>query len=354
MTPDQLFKRWVHRALVLFAVLFIYFLGADLWMPVSTHSRVMHPVVRVAPEVGGQITAVHVINNQPVQQGDVLFTLDKQAYQLAVTKAELAVKAAVKTNQQLDASIITAKASVAAATANVNELSKEQKRLSRLLANRNIGQQQYDQIHASYLAALAVLEEAKSKENQATVERGLKSDQNLLLKQAENNLADAKLALYYTDVRAKVDGIITNLQLVPGNYASAGAPVAAVVSNEADIIADFREKSLSKAAVGNEASVIFDSLPGQVYDAHVVSVDAGVKAGQLTADGNLAEPAESDRWIRDAQYMRIHLTLDQHPELLASLPTGARSTVQLYPVSGLAAWLGHIQAHLISWLHYVY
>lgn len=354
MTPDQLFKRWVHRALVLFAVIFIYFLGADLWMPVSTHSRVMHPVVSVSPEVSGQITQVNVTNNQVVKTNDILFSLDKRTYQLAVTKAELAAKAAEQTNQQLDASIISAKASVTAARTNANELAKEQKRLSHLLANRNIGQQQYDQTHASYLSAVAALDEANAKVNELIVERGAKNDQNILLLQAENALADAKLALDYTDVRAKVDGIVTNLQLIPGNYANAGSPVAALVSNQADIIADFREKSLSNAESGDSASVIFDSLPGKVFAAHVVSIDAGVKAGQLTANGSLADPVESDRWIRDAQYMRIHLELDDHPELLSSLPTGARSTVQLYPVAGPASWLGYIQAHLISWLHYVY
>lgn len=354
MTPDQIFKRWVQGALAVFVIAFGYFICADIWMPLSTQARVMHPVVAIAPDVSGQVTQVLVQNNQPVKAGDTLFTLDPRAYLLAVDKAELALEAAKQENAQLEATIAAARAGVAAYQASADELELEVKRLGQLIGSKSVSQQLVDQTRAKYTGAQAQLEAAKAQLNELVVRRGASGDDNLLLRQASNNLANARLNLQYTAVQAKVDGVISNLQLVPGNYGTAGKTLAALVATKADIIADFREKSLMKVSVGTAASIMFDSLPGQVFAATVVSVDAGVKDGQLPADGSLANPENSDRWVRDAQYLRLHMALKDNDQVLAALPSGARATVQLYPVSGPARWLAQAQARFISLLHYIY
>ena len=57
--------------------------------------------------------------------------------------------------------------------------------------------------------------------------------------------------------------------------------------------------------------------------------------------------------MRDAQRMRIHVTLDE--ALPKHLPTGARATVQLYNSEGpFARFFSGMQIHLVSLLHYVY
>lgn len=354
MTPDQIFKRWVHGALAAFVVAFVYFIVADIWLPLSAQARVMHPVVAIAPEISAQVTAVQVQNNQQVNAGDLLFSLDRRAYQLAVDKAELALKAAEQENTQLDAAIASAQASVLAYQAQAAELALDLERLQQLIGSRSVSQQQLDKTAANYQVALAQVDAASARVHELVVRRGDAGQGNLLLRQAANTLAQARLNLQYTEVHAKVDGVITNLQLVAGNYATAGKTLAALVADQADIIADFREKSLTKVTAGSAASVVFDGLPGQVFAATVSAIDAGVKDGQLNADGSLADPQSSDRWVRDAQYLRLHLTLNDNATVLAALPTGARATVQLYPVDGPARWLGQLQARFISLLHYIY
>ncbi len=78
MSPDQRFARWVRAAIVAFCVLFIYFVLADTYMPMTPQARVLRPVVQVAPEVDGRVKAVAVKNNQHVEQGDVLFGIDRE------------------------------------------------------------------------------------------------------------------------------------------------------------------------------------------------------------------------------------------------------------------------------------
>ncbi|HEY5715622.1 MAG TPA: HlyD family secretion protein, partial [Psychromonas sp.] len=137
-----------------------------------------------------------------------------------------------------------------------------------------------------------------------------------------------------------------------GSYAASGQPLLALVSSEVDIIADFREKSSRHASTGSHALIAFDREPGPIYSASVTSRDAGVSSGQFSANGNLATPTTSSRWVRDAQRMRLHLTLDG--ESPSALPTGAQATVQLLPENSFFAWLGTIQIRLLSLLHYIY
>lgn len=120
-----------------------------------------------------------------------------------------------------------------------------------------------------------------------------------------------------------------------------------------DIVADFREKSLRHTHQGTDAAVVFDAFPGHVFRAHVTSSDAGILAGQEAVNGQLSEPETSNRWVRDAQRMRIHVALDE--ALPKPLPTGARATVQLYNSEGpFARFFSGMQIHLVSLLHYVY
>ncbi|MEH6387810.1 MULTISPECIES: HlyD family secretion protein [Pseudomonas] len=354
MTPDQIFARWVRAALIVFALMFGYFLAADLWMPLTPQSRVIHPVIRVAPQLSGQIVEVAITDNQHVRAGDLLFRIDPRPYRLALRDAQLKLEAAERDNAGYDASLAAAEAEVRAAQVQLNELAREHKRLETLLASRNVSQQLYEQTRSNYEAAQSGLASAKARAEQLRVERGLTDESNLRLRQARNDLEQAELNLSYAEIRAEIDGIVSNLQVKPGTYASAGSALAALVSDEADVIADFREKSLVHMALGETAAVVFDALPGRVFDARVMALDAGTSQGQLLPDGSLASPESSDRWVRDAQRQRIHLAVQDAPGLLEQLPSGSRATVQLYPVTGLAKLLGSLQIRLVSLMHYIY
>ncbi|MCV5232757.1 biotin/lipoyl-binding protein, partial [Escherichia coli] len=77
--------------IVLFIVLFLYIIIADRHAPLTTEGRVQGYVVQVAPEVSGKVTDVLIENNQSVQKGDVLFTIDDRKYKIALEQAELSL-----------------------------------------------------------------------------------------------------------------------------------------------------------------------------------------------------------------------------------------------------------------------
>ncbi|MEC8207679.1 MAG: HlyD family secretion protein, partial [Pseudomonadota bacterium] len=124
-------------------------------------------------------------------------------------------------------------------------------------------------------------------------------------------------------------------------------------ANKADLVADFREKSLVHVEIGSTAKVSFDALPGKVFTGKIISFEAGVSDGQLNANGLLSATESSNRWVRDAQRQRIHIQLDEH-QMLAKFPSGARATVQLLPDSSIGSWFASMQIRFISVLHFIY
>ncbi|QYJ87668.1 HlyD family secretion protein [Shewanella mesophila] len=352
MTPDQQFTRLVKFAVVGFMLLFSYFLLADLKMPLTTQAMATRTITLVAPQISGRVIKVEVKNNQHVKQGDLLFSLDATPYQLALEQAELSLEQARQDNAELDASIAVAKADVNASETNYALKQREAKRLQSLYANNSVSQQMIDQAQTEVKASLSQLLAVKAQLAKVMTLRGEAGEGNLKLRQAKNNVEKAKLSLSYAQVRAEHDGVVTNVQLASGNMVNNGAAVMALVLGDVDVIADFREKSLRHVSPGSIAMVTFDGQPGQLYQASVTSVDAGVSNAQFAADGRLATPTESNRWVRDAQRFRLHLELDK--PLMNSLPAGAKATVQLQPENSLFGILAKLQIKFISLLHFIY
>lgn len=334
-----------------FVLVFAYFLLADIQMPLTPQAMATRTVTRITPQVSGKIAEVAVHNNQAVKQGDLLFALDVEPFRLAVEQAQLALDQAMQDNRQLDASLEAAKADVSANQTDLDQKARDARRLDTLFAQKLVSTQQRDQANSAWLTARANLMASQARLEQIKVSRGLAGADNLRLRQARNKLAQAELNLAYSQIMAPQDGIVTNMQLKHGSFAAAGSPLLALVSDKVDLIADFREKSLRNVGPNAQALVAFDGEPGQIFQARVSSLDAGVSAGQFDANGLLANPIESDRWVRDAQRLRLHLTLDKMP---LGLPTGARATVQLLPDNGLAALFARGQIRLLSLLHYIY
>ncbi|SEL88723.1 Multidrug resistance efflux pump [Colwellia chukchiensis] len=354
MTPEQKFARYVRLSLTGFILAFIYYIIADIWLPVTPQARVFHPVVQVAPQISGRVTQVLVVNNQPVKIGDLLFEIDNSSYLLAREQAELAVAEASLQNQQIDTKIKALQAQISAALAKQHEQELLKTRGEKLYQQDSLSEQKLENIRASFVASKASVTALQAQLDEAMLARGEVGKHNLALRHAENLLAQAQLNLSRTQVRSRVDGVVTNLQLLEGAYALRGSPLLAIVANNADLVADFREKSLLNMQPGSLAKVVFDSLPGQVFDAKIMSFEAGVSEGQLNANGLLSSTDTSNRWVREAQRQRIHLALTHNPELLQTMPSGARATVQLLPNSSLGQVLASMQIRFISWLHYIY
>ncbi|AZQ83626.1 HlyD family secretion protein [Colwellia sp. Arc7-635] len=354
MTPDEKFSHYVKLSLIGFVLIFVYYLIADIYLPVTPQARVYHPVVQISPQINGRVTKVLVSNNQRVKAGDVLFNIDQGPYSLAFEQAQLMLDDAKLQNKRLDTNVKAIEANISAAKAKQHEQQLLKNRGEKLYQQNSISEQALESIRANFEASKASEAALEAQLAEAVLARGELGKENLAMRHAGNTLAQAELNLSYTQVRALSDGIVTNLQLLDGAYAVAGKPLLAIVAKKADLVADFREKSLLNMKEGSLAKVVFDSRPGEVYDAKILTFEAGVSNGQLSANGLLSTTETSNRWVRDAQRQRIHLKLIDDATLITNMPSGARATVQLLPESTIGQWFGAAQIRFISWLHYIY
>ncbi len=235
--------------------------------PWTRDGRVRADVVQVSPDVSGLVTEVLVRDNQPVRRGQVLFVLDRPRYQLALDQAE---------------------ATIASQRGQLAEAEREDGR------NRALGD----------LVAVEAVQQGASKVEQL----------NAALRQAEVNRNLAKLNLERTTISASVDGTVSNLQLRPGDYLTAGRPAMALIdAATVRVEGYFEETKLGRVHVGERAQVrlmgVEGDLPGRVE-----SVAGGIEDRERGPSGDmLANVNPTFSWVRLAQRVPVRVVLDRIP-----------------------------------------
>ena len=220
--------------------------------PWTRDGRVRADVVRVTPDIGGLVTAVAVRDNQPVKAGDLLFIIDRPRYSLAVTQAQ---------------------ASVASARATLGQAQREARR--DLALGDLVATETHEQNVARVATARASLAEAMSA------------------------LDGARLNLARTQVRASVNGIVTNLDLHPGDYVPAGQQAMALLDTDSlRIEGYFEETKLPLIRIGAPATVRLMGDARPLYG-RVESISAGIDDPSRSNSSNLLPNVEATfTWVR--------------------------------------------------------
>jgi len=273
-------------------------IGRTLWInymdtPWTRDGRVHADIVNVAADVSGLVVAVPVHDNQAVKKGDLLLRIDPEHYRIAVKQAEALVASRKAT---LDMRLLNARRRAAMDEQVVSRESRDD---------------------ASNTAAAA----------QADYE------------QAQAALEAARLNLARTEVRASVDGYITNLKVHPGDYARAGeARLALVDENSYWIYGYFEETKLPYIHVGDQAEL--QLMSGEILKGHVESVARAIydrdnpQSRELTADVN-----PTFNWVRLAQRLPVRIHIDEVPRGVL-LAAGITATVIVKPAGPAPAARG--------------
>ena len=131
-------KRSPLRLVIMLAVPVVLVAGgAYFWLTggryVETdNAYVQQNKISVSSDVAGRIATVAVKDNQFVQAGDVLFTLDPQSYDIALSQADAALATARVNVEQLRVGYAIANAKLEAARATLAIRQKEWDRASNL------------------------------------------------------------------------------------------------------------------------------------------------------------------------------------------------------------------------------
>jgi multidrug resistance efflux pump len=355
----------VRNGALIIGLLIVFSLGwyllADRFTPFTTQARVQGYVVGVAPKVAGVVTQVWVRNNQAVEAAQPLFEIDPSQYQIALKRAQSDLGNARSQVDAGTAAVESARANLRAALANELKAEKDYTRLARLhredpgtisVRRLEVSQASLDQARAKVSAAEAGIQQAIEQKG------GDDDDSNAILKSAQSALEKAQLDLANTVVKASSRGVITDLRAEVGQYAGTGSPVMTLVAiDDVWINAEFTENNLGHMRPGTAVEILFDALPGQIFQGEVRSIGLGISAGQAQPPGNLPTVENNRDWLRQAQRFPVVIGFDitQQKSLRRQLRVGGQASVIVYSSeSGLLRMLGRAYIRLKSWLSYAY
>lgn len=341
---------------MLFGVL-AYKVIADRLTPYSSQALVDAPLAQIAPQVAGQVVKLDVIDNARVKKGQLLFELDREPFEIAVRTAEANLEAALQaaTVSELDVSYAAAdldKQRIDRAT------SRELGTIVLDLAKKNA----VSETSAIRARSDMKITDANVTRAQVELERsrerlGKPGKDNAKVKQAMAALAQAQLDLRNTRVLAPADGVITNLQLRPGQYVGKGSPLLSFIAvGPRWVNAAMRENQLGNIDPGDRVLVTFDEQPGTIFKGRVDSVGWGVAQGSDTPNGQLPDITAPNGWLREPQRFPVRVVIDPVDKDDVQPPSRSGAQANVVVLTG-NAWLfnplAQIWIRAVAWLSYL-
>jgi len=258
--------------------------------PWTRDGQVHAQVIQIAPRISGPIVNLPIIDNQLVKAGDLLFEIDPRTFQAAVDQAQADLQQA-----QVEA-----------------DDAKEEADRARKIRKRDRGAMSEQQL--------------ERKENDQRAAEAAVLGSNAQLQQAQLNLE-------FTEVKAPVDGYVTNLNLRLGSQAVANQPALALIDiNSYWIHGYFREDRIEGVKAGDRAVVTLMSYPDRPLEGRVDSLGWGIAQDDGSTGYNLLPNINATfEWIRLAQRVPVRIHLIDPPK---DIPLRVGTTASVMVMAG--------------------
>ncbi len=312
--------------------------------PWTRDGQVRAQVVQITPRVSAPIVKLPIEDNQFVKTGDLLFAIDPRTFEATLEQkhAELdntrdeiealtkQVEAAQADVEAAGANIKRAQAAIRAYAGRVEQASSEYKRQQELDKQRATSKKRVESAKGNYVATVnekanadaqllqmqAQLSEAKANLAIARANLGAPGERNAQLRLAQAEVREAELNLEFTQVKAPVDGYVTNLNLRLGSQAVENQPALALVDvNSYWIDGFFRENYIEDIRKGDRAIVTLMTYPDKPLVGHVDSLGWGIAQDDGSTGFDLLPTiSPTFEWIRLAQRVPVRIHLEKVPE----------------------------------------
>lgn len=269
----------------LVAVLLWDYYTASPW---TRNGQVRVQVANIAPRVSGQILEVRVKDNQFVHKGDVLYVIDPFDFKVALE---------------------TANAHVAERKADL-DFRQVQSQWRKAIPGTAVSVEEKRQYEALSQQMAAQYDGAQAAQRQAQIN------------------------LDRTEVRSSIDGIVTNLIMRPGDFATAGVVNIHVIDTSSYWVDGYFEET--KVHDLDEGDLVRMDLMGYhdpLYG-HVESITRGIASNNaLVNKQGLPEVDPVYTWVRLAQRIPVRVKIDKIPDDLI-LAAGMTATVTVVSEEG--------------------
>ncbi|MFG6654154.1 HlyD family secretion protein [Scandinavium sp. M-37] len=312
--------------------------------------------IPITPQVTGIVSEVTDQQNKLIKKGDVLFKLDPTRYQARVSRLEADLVTAIHNADAMKGELNEAIANTQRVGAERDRLYKDYQRYlqgSRARVNP-FSESDIDNARQNYLAQDALVKSSVAEQSQikSQLDSVINGEQSQIVS-LRAQLTEARYNLDQTIVRAPSDGYATQVLIRPGTYAAA-LPLRPVMvfipEQKRQIIAQFRQNSLLRLEAGDQAEVVFNALPGQVFVGKLTSVIPVVPGGSYQAQGTLQSLTVTPG--SDGVLALIELESNAQVE---ALPDGIFAQVAVYSDHfSHVAVMRKVLLRMTSWMHYLY
>ncbi len=314
--------------LIIIAVLAIgaaaYAIGFTDTHPRTNDAFAQADAIGVASQVGGRIIELNVKDNAAVKKGDVLFTIDPRPYRYEAERLQAQLVTLERqiglTQRQVDAQRFAALASAATVTRAEQSAAQRESTLARmepLLNGEFITREQVDQARTARDTAQSELKATLLEHKRAV---SAVSGVDALVaqkKELEAAIANAEYQLEQTAVRAPFDGLVVDLNIAEGEYASVGRPLFTLIDTRTwYVVANFRETELPSIRPGTQVRVYLMIDPRRTFAGVVDSVGWGVLPDEGGSAQGLPQVPKSINWVHVAQRFPVRIRVsDPAPDL---------------------------------------
>ena len=307
----------LRRLLLMVALpIVIILLGLWYWAHttryVSTDNAYVYAnQVSITPQVSGRVAAVPVVQNEAVTPGQVLLEIDPAPFKLALDADNAKLKTVSDQIRAQTQALRAAQAELQGAQANVAFLQREVQRKTNLAKRDVVPAAQLDDLKTNLTMAEQKAVAIKAQIAQIEANLGGNASQPITqqpaYQQALATRDQAALELSYTTIKAPATGVVTQVNVKPGDVVAAGRPVfALVMSGTRWVDANFKETQLTHVMVGQKAVITVDTYSHHEWQGTVVSIAPGT--GSVFSV--LPPQNATGNWVKVVQRIPVRILID--------------------------------------------
>jgi membrane fusion protein (multidrug efflux system) len=276
----------------------------------------------VSAEVAGPIGSLNVHENQRVEAGDVLFTIDDRSFRVALDRADAQLAAIDDFVESTKASYRQTLEQLALARTNAAYEQREFNRLAALADKKLASEVDVDEQRHERDVANQEIQVTERALDQIRARLGGDLDRPVTEQAAylaaKSSRDAAALDLEHTVVRAPFAGIASKVPTL-GQYVQPGAPVMTIVAHRGMWIeANFKETDLTHVATGQPVDIHLDTYPDRRWRGHVESISQATGAEFAVIPSQNA----TGNWVKVTQRIPVRIAIEMHdddPELRAGM-----------------------------------